>query len=68
MTPKEKLEQQYDLFASSYRACCIKSKELMLVLENLNDKELKQVLASAKSGWIDRLKFLDQRLAEQGET
>jgi hypothetical protein len=40
----------------------------MLVLENLNDKELKQVLASAKSGWIDRLKFLDQRLAEQGET
>jgi hypothetical protein len=67
MTPKEELEQTYDFFASSYRACCKQSNEICLVLTGLNDLERLRILRAAKAGWIERLKFLDHRLAEQGE-
>jgi hypothetical protein len=68
MSEKEAYERMYDDFASAYRACCKQSNEVSLVLEGLKDIEKLKVLRAAKEGWINRMKVLDHRLAEQGET
>jgi hypothetical protein len=67
MSTKEAYERMYDDFASSYRACCQQSQEVCLVLEGLKDLEKLQILRAAKLGWVNRMKVLDNRLAEQGE-
>jgi hypothetical protein len=67
MSTKEEYERMYDDFASGYRACCKRRREIDIVLDGLKDSEQKKILTAAKTGWIERLKFLDQRLAEEGE-
>lgn len=62
------LERIYDDFASNYRACCMNSDEIKNVLsKSLTEKQHREILRTARAGWVDRLKALDVELAMQGE-